>query len=109
MYSTTPNKVTVFISEEQKGKSTDKCIYATISEAVKDEREERGIRYDSWNARFIGGAVEKARTLEDKAFIEITKWNTTNEYVRPAEGEEKGHKYVYILVYDFNVVDKNNK
>lgn len=107
MYSTTPNKVTFFISEEQRSKSTDKCVYATVSEAVKDDRAERGIRYDNWNARFVGNAVEKAKTLADKSFIEVTKWNTANEYVRPAEGEDKGHKVVYMLVYDFNIVDKD--
>lgn len=111
MYSKTANNVTVFVNDKQKELSTEKCKRCTISESVKDEYAENGWRYDSWDARFIGKAVEKfvSLGLVDKTRITITEWNTVNQYVKADEGKEesKGHRYTYVLVYDFELRAEN--
>ena len=104
MYSETPNKVTFFQNADQKSHSSDKCLFATVSEAVKDEREERKWRYDSWNARFVGQACSKAASLTDKTKLELKKWATFNEYIKPHEGEGKGHSSIYMMIYDFDII-----
>ena len=107
MYSTTPNNVTLFVSEQQKENSTEKCRFATVSESVKDDRAENGRRYDSWDARFVGEACKKLAEMEnpDKTRIVLTAWNAVNPYIKPDEskGETRGHKAPYLMVMDFEI------
>lgn len=104
MYSETSNKVIFYQNSDQKNHSSDKCVYATVAEAVRDEREERKWRYDSWNARFVGQACSKAFNLPEKSRIELKRWATCNEYVKPRSNDEKGHAVVYIMIYDFEIL-----
>ena len=52
--------------------------------------------YDSWSARFIGKAREKAEELKDGMLIELESWNCRNRY-----DKESKKNTAYILIYDF--------
>ena len=102
MYSTTEQIVTFFQSEKAKEKSTDKCVLGVITKSVKDERGERGFRYEQWRASFLGEeCAKKASNLTDKTRIVVKKWEITNEYTKNENGG--GDTKYYAKVYDFDL------
>lgn len=100
MYSTTPVKGYFFTNPD--AQSTDKMIQGRISESVKTGRkDDQGkdiYEFESWNARFVGKAYEKAVNLADKSKITLTTWAARNPY-----SKEKKRSYPYLLVMDFEV------
>lgn len=92
MYSKEPRLVKFY--KNKKAVHTDKVFYGFLSERHKMSEDE--FEYDSWSARFIGKAKEKANDLEDGMLIELVSWNCRNRY------DKKSQKSTaYILVYDF--------
>lgn len=90
------NKATVFdpaISDKLKN-----TVVATIStlESGKDEAKE----YSSWNVKFVGKAFEKAKTLKDRDFINITEAKINNHYVK-----EKQKLYVTVTIFGFTIIE----
>lgn len=105
MYAKNNNYVTFFMDESKE--NTDKVAYGRISEAIKTGRKDGNkeiYEYETWNARFVGKAYEKAiEKLTDKAHITLTEWNVRNPY-----DKEKKRSYPYILIMDFEIRAKDN-
>lgn len=103
MYSTTNIKGYFFTNPN--AKNTDKMIQGRVSESVKTGRRgEDGkdiYEFESWDARFVGNACEKAKNLPDKSKITLTAWAARNPY-----NKEKKRSYPYLLVMDFEVQDQ---
>ena len=104
MYSTTNIKGYFFTNPN--AQSTDKMIQARISESVKTGRKDAEgkdiYEFESWNARFVGNACEKAKNLADKSKITLTAWAARNPY-----SKEKKRSYPYLLVMDFEVQEQD--
>lgn len=104
MYAKNNTNVTFF--KDTNKENTEKVVYGRISERIatgqKDDAGKDIYEYESWNARFVGKALEKAQALEDKAFITIKECNFRNPYV-----QEQKRSYPYILITDFDVREKN--
>lgn len=102
MYSTTTVKGYFFANHN--AQNTDKMIQGRISESVKTGRKDDAgkdiYEFESWNARFVGKACEKAKSLPDKSKITLTAWAARNPY-----SKEKKRSYPYLLVMDFEVQD----
>ena len=73
---------------------SEKGNYVTF---FKDENGKPVYEFESWNARFVGKALEKAKKLESKTRIRLTEWNVHNPY-----DKERKKNYPYILVMDFD-------
>lgn len=103
MYSTTNIKGYFFTNPN--ATSTDKMVQGRISESVKTGRKDAEgkdiYEFESWNARFVGNACEKAANLPDKSKITLTAWAARNPY-----NKEKKRSYPYLLVMDFEVQEQ---
>ena len=106
MYAKSNNYVTFF--KDEKNENTEKLVYGRVSESIKTGRQGAGgkdeYEYESWNARFVGKAYDKAKELADKTFIKLTEWSVRNPYVK-----EKKRSYPYILVMDFEIHERGGK
>lgn len=104
MYAKINSNVTFF--KDSNNENTEKCVYGRISEGFntghKDDNGRDIYEYESWNARFVGKALDKAKALEDKTSITIKECNFRNPYV-----QEKKRSYPYILITDFDIREKN--
>lgn len=94
------NYVTFF--KDENGKQTEKMFSARISEGIKvgEQYGKPVYEFESWNARFVGKALEKAKQLESKTRIRLTEWNVHNPY-----DKERKKSYPYILVMDFETMN----
>ena len=102
MYSTTNIKGYFFTNPN--ATSTDKMIQARVSISEKSGKKDGKdvYEYESWPARFVGNACEKAKNLPDKSKITLTAWAARNPY-----NKEKKRSYPYLLVMDFEVVEQD--
>lgn len=100
MFSKTHAHVTFFT--DTANKSTEKMICGRVSEAIKTDRTgadgKAVYEYETWPARFVGNALEKAATLTDKTRITLTKYAARNPY-----SKERKRSYPYLLVMEFEV------
>ena len=100
MYVKNNNFVTFY--KDENNQNTDKITYGRVSEAIKKgEKDAEGkdiYEFESWNARFVGKAREKAAALPDKARIALTETSFRNPY-----NKEKKRPYPYVLVMDFEL------
>ena len=105
MYAKNANHVTFY--KDNYKENTDKVVYGRVSEAIKTGRKTEDGKdefvYETWDARFVGGAREKAAVLEDKTPITITEWSARANY-----NKEKKVSYPYLMVMAFEVQEKNN-
>lgn len=105
MYAKSNNNVK-FFKDEYNG-NTEKVVYGRVSEAIKtgqkDDSNKDVYEYETWNARFVGKALEKAKALEDNTSITLKEYSVRNPYV-----QEKKRSYPYVLVMDFDVRERNN-
>ncbi len=127
MYAKNNNYVTYFVEEE--AKNTDKVFYGRVSEAIKigEENGKNKYEFESWNARFVGKAKEKAEKLADKTSIKLTEWNArfvgkakekaekladktsiklTEWNARNPYSKEHRRNYPYLLIMDFEVSEQ---
>lgn len=105
MFSKTHVYVTYFV--DSKAHHTEKTFFGRISDAIKigtDEEGKNKYEFESWNARFVGKAKEKAEKLEDKTVIILTSWNARNPY-----SKEKERAYPHIVVMDFEISEKTEE
>ena len=93
MYSKEPRLVKFY--KNINAVHTEKVFYGFLSERHKISENE--FEYDSWSARFIGKAREKAEELKDGMLIELESWNCRNRY-----DKESKKNTAYILIYDFD-------
>ena len=104
MYSKNHNIVTFF--KDNFKENTEKVVYGRVSEAIKTgKKTEDGkdeFMYETWDARFVGGAFDKAAVLEDKTAITLTEWSARVNY-----NKEKKASYPYLLVMAFEVRGEN--
>ena len=98
MYAKNNNYVNYFV--EDGAKHTDKVFYGRVSETIKAPDGTK--TYESWNARFVGKAREKALNLADKTNIMLTEWNARCPY-----DKEKKKVFPYIMVMDFEISTPN--
>lgn len=93
---------TLFRNEDDKKKDSEKTIYGTLSVSVKVGEENGKNKYESdyYKAYFVGGALDKAKTLENKQRIKLNKMTIRNRYI-----EEKGKNYVSVTIYDFEILE----
>ena len=100
MFSNNTVKGTFFTNPD--AKQTDKMIQGKFSESVKTGRKDAAGNdeyvFETWHARFVGKAYDKAKSLTDKSKITLTKWSAHNPYVA-----EKKRSYPYLLVNDFEI------
>lgn len=69
------------------------------------DKQQDGIYKNSyWNVVFIGGALEKAKTLTDKDRIHITKAKLTNELYTPKDSDKKC-TWLQLTVFEFEKHD----
>ena len=103
VYSTTDVRVNFFI--DSKAKQGENVFYGRVSEPIKTEEiNDKGkyiYEYETWNARFVGDALEKARTLADKTRITLKVWSARNPY-----NKEQGKSFPYLLISDFDLSEK---
>jgi len=96
------NKVNFFVDKGAVQK--DKVFYGRISEPIRtDEKDSSGkyiYEYETWNARFVGKALEKARELKDRTRITLIEWSARNPY-----NKETNRSYPYILIMDFEIIE----
>lgn len=106
MYSTTTIKGYFFTNPT--ATNSDKMVSGRVSEAIKTVRKDAEgkdiYEFETWNARFVGKAYEKAVTLADKSKITLTQWSARNPYIK-----EKKRSYPYLLVMDFEVQEQGEK
>ena len=104
MYAKNNNYVTYFIEGE--AKHTERVFYGRVSEAIKigEENGKNKYEFESWNARFVGKAREKAEQLADKTSIMLTEWN-----IRCPYNKEKKRSFPYIMVMDFEIPENKEK
>lgn len=98
------NRVTYFRSEKSDELSTAKMFVGTVSEGVPTGKDKDGktiYTYEYWTARFVGEALEKAKTLDNKTFINLVEFSVHNPY-----DKEKKRNFPYLLVSKFEVVNK---
>ena len=104
------NRVNFFIIKGEDGTPTEqkheKVFYGRISEPINtNEKGEDGkdiYEYETWDARFVGRALEKAKGLADKTRITLKEWSARNPY-----NKEKKRSYPYLLVMDFDITVTN--
>lgn len=114
MYAKGRVYVNFFKDEKSAEKSTDKVLYARVSEAIKrTDKQGKAVLdgsgkavydYEHWIARFVGKAREKAESLADKQSIILTQWNCRNPY-----SAENKRTYPYILIMDFDVNERTGE
>lgn len=78
-------------------------IKARISTSRKDQND--NYVNSNWNAMFVGGSKEEAKTLTDKCRIKIKSGCVTNEPYTTAAGEKK--YWVTVKVFDFEKLEHN--
>lgn len=105
MFSKTSVTVTYFKAGEATQHS-DKMFVGRVSEGIKTTQPDPATgkaiyEFDSWNTRFVGKALEKAKGLENKTVIKLTEWAARNPY-----SKERERSYPYLLVTDFEVVPR---
>ena len=98
------NSIVTYFKDKNRA-DTDKTIFGRVSESVrtglKGDDGKDVYAYENWNARFVGKAYEKAKTLEDKTAIVLTNPDFHNPY-----NQEKGRTYPSITVFDFEIHEK---
>ena len=110
MYSI--GKMYVNYFNDEKREDTEKVRYGRVSESFKVTGTDGKpllqdgkplYSYETWYARFVGKANNKMRDkpLAEGETIILTEWSCRNPYV-----EEKGRTYPYILIMNFEYVDK---
>ena len=82
------------IKEAENRKNT---IWANISTYEGKTQDDKS-KYSSWNTNFVGGAYEKAKMLQEKDVIILTKAKIENTY-----DKEKEKLYVNLTVFDFDM------
>jgi len=104
MYAKSKNYVTFF--KEKSAKHTEKVFYGRVSEGIKvgEENGQNKYEFESWNARFVGKAKEKAEQLEDKTSVMLTEWS-----IRCPYNKEKKRSYPYIMIMDFEMPGLDDK
>ena len=106
MYAKNANNV-IFYTDNYK-ENTDKVVYGRVAEAIKTGKKTADGKdefiYETWDARFVGGAREKAAVLEEKTPITITEWSVRANY-----NKERKVYYPYIMVMAFEVQEKNKQ
>ena len=104
MYSKTHVRGKFF--KDTHNENTEKVTYGRFSESVSTgktgEDGKAAYEYETYRARFVGKAREKALALEDKARITLTEWAIRNPY-----NKEKEREYPYLMVMDFEVREKS--
>lgn len=79
---------------------SEKFVRCNLSEGEK--QQDGTYKNYSWRTTFVGGCLDKAKALNDKDVITITKGKVTNEYVK-----EQGKAYVNVVVFDFDKQESN--
>ena len=104
MYVKNNSFVTFFHNPHKE--NTDKVTFGRVSEAIKTGRKDGEgkdvYEFESWDARFVGKAREKAEALEDKARLTLTECSFRNPY-----NKDKKRPYPYVMVMDFEVREDN--
>ena len=78
--------------------------FGRIIIVLKTENGKNKYEFESWNARFVGKAKEKAEKLADKTSIMLTEWNARNPY-----SKEHKRNYPYLLIMDFEIPEQKDK
>ena len=106
MYAKTEqgNRVNYFIDANAVQK--EKVHYGKVSVPIRTEEKDADgkyiYEYETWFARFVGKALERAKTLKDNSRITLKEWAARNPY-----NKEKKRSYPYLLVMDFDITDTN--
>lgn len=80
------------IKEAEHRKNTIRANISTYEGKTQDDKS----KYSSWNTYFVGEAYEKAKELEDKDKIILTKAKVENNY-----DKSKEQLYLTLTVFDF--------
>lgn len=80
------------IKEAENRKNTIRANISTYEGKTQDDKA----KYSSWNTYFVGEAYEKAKELEDKEKIILTKAKIENNY-----DKKKEQLYLTLTVFDF--------
>jgi hypothetical protein len=104
MYAKSKNYVTYFTDTQ--AEHTPKLFYGRVSEAIKtgEDGGKNTYEFESYNARFVGKAREKAEKLENKANIMLTEWS-----IRCPYSKEHKRPYPYMMIMDFETTAEKKK
>ena len=108
----TKNYVTFFNTDKD---NTEKIAYGRVSEAFKKigadgqpimQNGKQVYDFETWNVRLVGKAKEKfdKAPLDDKAPIILTEWAARSVY-----NKEKKQSYPYLVIFDYDMNDKNGQ
>lgn len=70
--------------------------YVDINLSTSEKTADGEYRNSSWPTRFVGGALAKAKELNEGDNIAIIKAKLENVYIK-----DKGRSYLNLIVYDF--------
>jgi len=100
VYAKNNNRVTYFC--DTNAKHTEKVFYGRVSESIKTTKTDADgkaiYEYESWNARFVGNALEKAKGLQDGQRITLNEWAAHCPYDKTAK-----RPFPYLMVMDFSI------
>lgn len=94
----TKQEVRVFeVKESGRRKNT---MLANLSSYEGKDKDDKAI-YSSWRASFVSEAYNKAKELNDKDIIILTKAKVENQYNKDTE-----KNYTTVVVFDFDLKEK---
>lgn len=82
----------------------EKRVKARLSTSQKDQDGNYVNSY--WNAVFLGGAYDLAKTLGDKDRIHINKCKVTNEPYTNKDGEKRS--WLQVTIFDFEKMEHSS-
>jgi hypothetical protein len=94
--------MTVWSIAEKDGK-----ISGRVSTSRKNKQNDTYVN-SNWNVRFVGNALEKAKTLTEKSRIKVKAGDSTieNVYLAP-QGDKPATSYLSVTIFDFEDASEN--
>lgn len=85
----------------------DGRISGRVSTSRKNKKDDTYVN-SNWNARFVGNASEKAKTLPERTKIKVQAGDSSieNVYLAP-QGDKPATSYLTVTIFDFEVVNSN--
>lgn len=96
------NYMTIWSITEKDGK-----ISGRASTSRKNKQNDTYVN-SNWNVRFVGNALEKAKTLTEKSKIKIAPGDSSieNVYLAP-QGDKAAASFLTVTIFDFENVSEN--
>ena len=95
--------MTVWSITEKDGK-----VSGRVSTSRKNKKNDTYVN-SNWNVRFVGNALEKAKTLSEKSKIKVKAGDSTIENIYSApQGDKPATNYLTVTIFDFEDANSND-